>query len=292
MSNIASPAVARRRVRLALRSAREAKDLTQSQVADAMEWSLSKVMRIEKGEVNVAANDLRILLDFLDIKDPGRVQTLIDDARASRQERYTIDAADRSSLTPAMIELYQFEDAAVALRIYHNFVVPGRLQARDYAAAILHGFAQNPGQHVIGDRLETRMRRQQSLLVSGGPAYHVLLDESVLLRRIGTVQVMVGQLEFLRRIVGESNTELRILPLSDGTANKYFYGPFQLCDLDDTQSAFLYKEDGPVDHAVHAEDEISRHRRAFDDMWSSALGEHDSLERIASALEYHREQDG
>jgi hypothetical protein len=45
-----SPAVARRRVRLAVREALEAKDITQRQVAEAMEWPLSKVMRIESGE--------------------------------------------------------------------------------------------------------------------------------------------------------------------------------------------------------------------------------------------------
>jgi transcriptional regulator with XRE-family HTH domain len=50
MSDIDSPAVARHRVRLALRSARDARQLTQGQVAQAMEWSLSKVMRIERGD--------------------------------------------------------------------------------------------------------------------------------------------------------------------------------------------------------------------------------------------------
>ena len=67
------PAVARRRVRMALREAREKRDLTQSQVAEAMEWSLSKVMRIESGEVTIAPNDLRFLLAYLGITDRARV---------------------------------------------------------------------------------------------------------------------------------------------------------------------------------------------------------------------------
>ncbi|GGM24848.1 helix-turn-helix domain-containing protein [Dactylosporangium sucinum] len=49
-----TPAVARRRVRLAIRDARNAKGYTQGQVADAMDWSLSKVMRIESGEVTIS----------------------------------------------------------------------------------------------------------------------------------------------------------------------------------------------------------------------------------------------
>ena len=55
MSDIDSPAVARHRVRLALRSARDAKQLTQGQVAQSMEWSLSKVMRIEIGEFFISS---------------------------------------------------------------------------------------------------------------------------------------------------------------------------------------------------------------------------------------------
>lgn len=64
-----SPAVARRRVRLALREAREAAVHTQSEVAEEMEWSLSKVIRIENGDVSITPNDLRPLLAFLEVRD-------------------------------------------------------------------------------------------------------------------------------------------------------------------------------------------------------------------------------
>jgi len=64
-----SPTSARRRVRLAIREAREAAKLTQQQVAEEMEWSLSKVFRIESGEVTVSVNDYSV--DFI----PGRLQT-------------------------------------------------------------------------------------------------------------------------------------------------------------------------------------------------------------------------
>ena len=120
MSNIDSPAVARRRVRLALRAARLAKKLTQSQVARAMDWSLSKVIRIEKGEVNVSPSDLKVLLEHLDVTDPGTVEELLDDVRLSRSERWTVSDDDREHMTPAMIELFQFEADATAMRYYNN----------------------------------------------------------------------------------------------------------------------------------------------------------------------------
>src|SRR6266699_4509700 len=85
------PAVARRRVRMALREAREKKDLTQSQVADAMEWSLSKVMRIESGEVTIAPNDLRFLLTYLGITDRARVEELLQYAKSARRRQMWSD---------------------------------------------------------------------------------------------------------------------------------------------------------------------------------------------------------
>src|SRR5436853_5521548 len=105
------PAVARRRVRLALRHAREQRGLTQGQVAEAMEWSLSKVMRIESGEVTIAPNDLRPLLAYLSISHKPTVEAMVEDARTSRRRRQTWwdEPEYREHLTPALRLLSQFE---------------------------------------------------------------------------------------------------------------------------------------------------------------------------------------
>src|SRR3954451_8670524 len=131
------PAVARRRVSLALRRAREAKKRTQTQVANAMEWSLSKVMRIEKGQVNISPADLRAVLQILDVTDEAEVDELLADARVSRSERYTTDEYDREHLTSAMVRLFQYETVATSVLHYNNMALPGFLQTRDYAQTIL-----------------------------------------------------------------------------------------------------------------------------------------------------------
>jgi len=59
-----SPLVQRRRLRSELRSAREAKGLTQDQVAHEMDWSLSKIIRIEGASSSISANDLKALLSL------------------------------------------------------------------------------------------------------------------------------------------------------------------------------------------------------------------------------------
>ena len=50
-----SPVVQRRRLRTELRRARLDAQLTQEQVATAMDWSLSKLIRIENGTVGIPA---------------------------------------------------------------------------------------------------------------------------------------------------------------------------------------------------------------------------------------------
>jgi transcriptional regulator with XRE-family HTH domain len=285
MSGFDSPAVARRRVRLALRSAREAKQLTQTQIAKAMEWSLSKVMRIEKGEVNVSPADLKVLLDFLDINDSEQVQQLLNDARLSRQERWTVDAADREYLTPAMIELLQFEAEATTVRYYHNLIIPGILQTRAYAEALFEASGGSLDAETVAARIDSRQRRLHDMLYGPhAPTYLVVLDESVLKRPIGGAAVMAEQLTHVLRVIAETPLRVRVLPFVAAASMHIFFGAFVLSDLDDTQSAILYRETGTTDEVSHSAEEIGRHRSVFEQMWARALGDEQSAERIAEAV--------
>src|SRR3712207_2378706 len=115
MASGVTPAVARRRLRLILREAREAKEFTQAQVAEAMEWSLSKVIRIENGEVTISPNDLRPLLNHLGITNRAKVEALVQDARTSRarkQQMWYEEPRLREHLTPALRHLIEYEAEA------------------------------------------------------------------------------------------------------------------------------------------------------------------------------------
>ena len=63
------PEVMRRRLRVALRQYRDAAELTQRAAAEALDWSVSKIIRIEQGAVGITPTDLRALLgDDFDIE--------------------------------------------------------------------------------------------------------------------------------------------------------------------------------------------------------------------------------
>jgi transcriptional regulator with XRE-family HTH domain len=245
-----SPAVARRRVSLALRRAREAKNWTQTQVANAMEWSLSKVMRIEKGQVNISPTDLRAVLQILDVTDADEVDELLADARVSRAERYTVDESDREHLTPAMLQLSQYETVATSICIYNYVLIPAHLQTEAYARAIFEGYGSIPPS-TFEARIKWRMNRRQLLHQQPRPSYEAIIDESVLLRPFGGPAVMGEQLITMLRVTRELDLSVRVLPFDAG-AVVTLVGSFTFLSLGDAGEGVVYREVGLHDEMTQS----------------------------------------
>lgn len=91
---VSDPTVQRRRLRLELRRARDAAGLRQADVASAMEWSPSKLIRIEKGDVSISTNDLKVLLNYYGVTDKERSDELLELARSARGASYYDQFAD------------------------------------------------------------------------------------------------------------------------------------------------------------------------------------------------------
>src|SRR5690242_3192321 len=124
--------VKRRRLRAELRNARMAADLTQDQVAEAMEWSPSKIIRIEAGSVGVSANDMKALLRLYHITDPERVDELLALARVARERSTTYKGASSK-----LLQYIDYEAAASAIHMFQTVLVPGLLQTEEYARAVI-----------------------------------------------------------------------------------------------------------------------------------------------------------
>jgi len=73
----------RQRLRQELREARRLAGLTQKEVANAMDWSASKMLRIEAGAVGITPIDLRALLACYDVKDKSRTEELVNLVRGN-----------------------------------------------------------------------------------------------------------------------------------------------------------------------------------------------------------------
>ncbi|MDT4992220.1 MAG: hypothetical protein QOH97_2112 [Actinoplanes sp.] len=282
------PMVARRRVRLALREAREAAQLTRQQVADQMEWSLSKVLRIEKGEVSIAPNDLRPLLDYFGVDDGPHVSAMLADARVARARRrgaWYQEPEFRPYVTESFRRLVDYEARAAEARFYSIYFMPGPVQTPQYAAAVsqLREGEFSPGQ--MRARVEATRRRRQALLARGWSVrIFLLLDESVLRRPIGGRAIFTAQLKELERLT-TLGLRIRMIPLSMDvpvTNN----GSFDLVSLggEHDGGTVLYRENGMADDLIENSDSTERHLARFDMVWRDATDEADTMAFIRQRI--------
>jgi transcriptional regulator with XRE-family HTH domain len=274
-----SPAAARHRLRRALRHAREAKQLTQRQVADSLDWSLSKVNRIEAGEVTISTTDLHALLQLLEVTDAERVEALIEDARTARRRGWWDRPEYREHLTPAIIQAIQFDAEATAISAYQPTFIPGFLQMPAYAAALMDLWSDQLSEADRTIRVDVRtMRREHLFARPEPPDYRLILDEAVLLRAVGGPAVMSEQLYNLLEQARSSPITVRILPLKHVTAYT-IGGLFVIYTVDDEDVA-LYREGHFVDDLTYSSEEIGRHRRVFQRIWQESMPAESSLRLI------------
>ncbi|OJF12813.1 helix-turn-helix protein [Couchioplanes caeruleus] len=289
MSEVVSPTVARRRVRLALREAREQANLTQQQVADEMEWSLSKVIRIENGDVTIAPNDLRPLLNFLQVKDKSVIAALLVDARIARtrqRQAWHQKPQFREVLSDAHRKLIEYEAEATAIRYFSIYFIPGPLQLPAYAEALMQLYVGEMPEDRIRGVLDARQRRREALLSRVGTVeLFVLLDESVLMRPIGGAAVFTDQLRELQRLADEGAIKLRMVPftLEAPVTNN---ASFDLLSLDvNDEGMLLYHENGLSDEVIEAKTTTMRHRNRYDLVWQEALDESDTIDFIRKRID-------
>jgi transcriptional regulator with XRE-family HTH domain len=206
-----SPTVRRRRLAAELREIRETKGRSGETVAAALRWSPSKISRYERAKTGLRPREVERLLDYYQITGPRRA-LLLALAEDAAQKGWWEDSAD--ILSEDYQQFIGLEHEATAVAVWHVEVVPGLLQTEDYARHVISSYSRvepiAPG--MIGRMVRVRVRRQQ-VLDRHGLQLSVVLDESILKRRIGNASVMYEQLQRLAREADRPNLTLQILPL-------------------------------------------------------------------------------
>jgi transcriptional regulator with XRE-family HTH domain len=273
-----SPAVARRRLRMALRELRDEAGMTQRQVADELAWSLSKVNRIELGEVAISKTDLQALLRLLKIGDTSRGAELHRHWDATRVRSWWDDPRYRTNVTAATIELLQFEGDASAIYAFHPTVVPGIVQAYDYTKAVLALWPDLPADERTA-RLDFRMKLRDHVLERPDPPRVVLIiDESVLSREVGGPQVMIEQLQALVAYGRQERVAIHVLPLAP-FAVLSLEAPFVLLEMGDNDTV-LYRESTLTDEMLDNREVVDRYHGIVKEMLAKSLSVEASMRLI------------
>lgn len=271
MSVGASPLVERRRLRAELRQARVEAGLTQEAVAAQMDWSLSKLIRIETGAVGISTNDLTALLRLYNIKDPKRVRVLVAQAKEARRQAWW--SKYRAVMAPTYFQYLEFETAATVIRSYHSLAIPGLLQTQEYATAITQRNRFNPDPKTVKSLVEVRMKRQELLLDrSSTPLLFFVLDEAVIQRLAGDKELRQAQIEKLIRISAERRVTIEVLPFSVGI-HRGLMENFNILEFETNDSDVLYFESARLSGFIRDDDdEVALYRELFEEMRSLSLG--------------------
>jgi transcriptional regulator with XRE-family HTH domain len=255
MAEQIGPIVARERLSLRLQQLRADSGLSTSDVATAMEWSPSKLSRIEKSDVTVQPLEVRALLAFYGVHDGSEVESLVDLARTSRTRQWY----SRHKLNGDYQKYVAFEAEASRINIWQVLFIPGLLQTPEYARAASSLATRKSADHEdVEARVDLRLDRQRALLKrqrgAAPPRLIAVIDESALRRPIGGSDIFVRQLDHLLE-AGKDTTAntLAVMPL--GLArNPGLAGTFELLQFDGTHPDVLFVE------AAASTDDLRRDR--------------------------------
>lgn len=278
-----SPVVQRRRLRTELRRARLDADLTQEQVATAMDWSLSKLIRIENGTVGISTNDLKAILAHYKITDDGRTAEMLALSRGARERSWWSAYRDAS---PRLIQLIEYESASFIIRNFQPMLIPGLLQTGEYAATMIRNLDPQASDQVVNLAVEMRIKRQQLLQQPETPLMFFIVDEAAVRRLVGGQQAMRRQIQRLLDESDKPTVTIEIVPFSAG-AHPGMQGPFMLFEFPDAADDDALYLEGPGESRWNRDDpeEILSFRERFEALRGLSLGPQGSRDLLGRLLD-------
>lgn len=278
-----NPTVRRRRLGSELRKLRELKGLTAEAVAAELLVSQSKISRLENGRRSISQRDVRDLCGVYGVEDPRIVDSLMQMAKESRQQGWWHAFGD----IPYSVYI-GLETEAASLRTYESLIVPGLLQTRTYAEAVIFGMGPEATPADIQKRVEVRLKRQDRIADQEHPLrLWVVVDESALRRVVGGPQVMCEQLEHLADMSTLPHVTVQILPHEVG-AHPGMYGSFSVLEFEDSSdSTVVYLEGVTSDLYLEKHADVQKYVMMYEYLRAQALNPEKSKEFILDvAKEY------
>lgn len=213
-----------------VRDARLAANLRQTDVAEKMQWSVSKICRLEQGHTGkLYDRDLELLASILGL---GREKTdvLIDLARQVAQKSWWNRCGH---LIPAGFNVYiSLENEACRLEIFRPDIVSGLFQTPDYARALDDIYFPDESEEGRAGRVQVRLQRQAILTTKlRQVTVDAVFHESALRTVVGDAATMEGEMRHLADVSTLPNVRLRILPYSAGFPTGAQVGPFTVLDF-------------------------------------------------------------
>jgi hypothetical protein len=247
-----------------------------------MDWSLSKLIRIENGTVGISMNDLKAILAHYKITDEAHTAELIALSRVAR-ERSWWNAYRETS--PRLVQLIEYESASFIIRNFQPMLIPGLLQTKEYATTTIRSLRPEASAQDVSTAVDLRMKRQQLLRQPEMPLMFFIMDEAAVRRLVGGQEAMRRQIQRLLDESDKPTVTIEVVPFSAG-AHPGMQGPFMLFEFPDAGDDDALYLEGPSESKWNRDDseEISSFRERFEVLRELSLGPQRSVDLLRRLL--------
>jgi transcriptional regulator with XRE-family HTH domain len=266
---------------------RKDRAMTQEQVASALEWSPSKLIRVEGGKSSITKVDLDALLALYGVTSQEQRERLIALNRTAR-DRGWWDAYRSFEFDSTYLTYVGYEAGASFIKAFQGSAVPGLLQTREYAEVLTENSIEA---NRVRSVVDLRMQRQSELAKrSAPPRQYYILDEAVIRRYVGIKKDPVIMPKQLRHIAERAEREelltVRVIPFAAG-AHPGIGGPFTLLEFDGGLTDLLYLDAGvgSISMIVGDDPSITDYKDNFVTLTDEALKAGESIEFIRNVAD-------
>jgi transcriptional regulator with XRE-family HTH domain len=270
---------------------REDAGLAQDEAARAVGFSPAKLSRIEsgKGRRPPTEADVRKLMDFYKT-DPYVASVVVKLLKQANEpgwwQRY-----DKRLMPEWIDRLVGLQEAASFIRTFEIQYVPGLLQTPAYARAVVERGLPAATDREVQRRVELRTKRAELLMRADAPQFWAIMDEAVLLRVLGSREIMREQLEHLIAMAQKEHVVIQVVPLDVTNASApnipvtylRFGGP-ELPDV-------VYLEHIRSATFLEDRDETEQYRVVLDQLADDALTPSESLDLLRRTLKERYRED-
>lgn len=249
---------------------RERAGLSLVQLAEIVNSSKSTLARIETA----------------DLMPPPDIPSRLDMAFGTDDRFHGLYELARREIHPDQYKRYMdFESRSQVIEQYGAQALPGLLQTEEYARELLR-CRDDLSSEQVEERVTARMSRQVRLRSDDPPFRWAIIDESVLLRPLGSPDCMCEQLASLLEQVDTPNSKVQVMPFSAGL-HRLLGGALTLLTLPD-DTCVAYEEGFEAGHLYEDPAAVKKWGRQYDVLRANSLTLGESAERIRTAMKGYR----
>ncbi|MFH8288960.1 helix-turn-helix domain-containing protein [Streptomyces sp. NPDC018059] len=257
-----------------LRFKREAAGLTLERLAEGSYRGISFLSQIERGE-------RRMPLDLAQHVDErlgtdGFFQRRCEDARKARQGGHAEYFAD----------VAEMERDAESIEEWAPMIVPGLLQTRTYAEAVVRTGMPWLRPETVEKQVVARLERADLWERRESPAFWVILHESLIRRPLLPPREMSDQLDRIVTVIRTAQGILQILP-ETAVAHPLMMGMAKVMTFPDAPPV-VYTEGLHSGQLIDFPPLVKDYRRSYDLLRAAALPPEASLAMIEATAEDYR----